>query len=108
MHHQVQEFPLDRKDQAVEAALAKLREKHLSVDESLAVTEFLSRVQPAEAYPVLVKLDKVNTWGAAWSQEPHPDRRRRAIPHLRRLGKALTILLTRPWCGIFSNMLPGR
>ena len=92
VHHQVQEFLFDRKDQAVEAALAKLREKHLSVDESLAVTEFLSRVQPAEAYPVLVKLlDKVNTWEeqlvVARSLIQTGDAR--AIPHLRRLGKAL-------------------
>ena len=92
LYLQVLEFLLNYKEEAAEAAAAKLKGERLSVEEALAVTDFLSRVRPAEVYPVLVRLlDKVDTWDEqlAVARSLIQTGDVRAVPHLRRLGTAL-------------------
>jgi len=89
---QVLEFLLDHREEAAEAAADKLKGDYLSVEEALALTDFLSRVRPGEVYPVLIKLlDKVTTWDEqlAVARSLIQTGDIRAIPHLRKLGMAL-------------------
>ncbi len=105
LYIQILEFLLNHKDEAAEAAAAKLKGEHLSVDEALALTDFLSRVRPGEVYPILVKLlDKVATWDEqlAVARSLIQTGDVRAIPHLRRLG---TTLVDSPYRRIVQEFL---
>ncbi len=84
---------VDQADVALEMALAKLKEAELSVEEALALIDFLTQVQPSRVYPALVSLlDKAESWEEkmAVARGLLQTGDTRAIPHLRRLGASMS------------------
>ncbi len=96
---------VSREQEAVEAALTKLKMEEMDVQDSLAIIDFLTRVRPAMAYPALVSLvDAAVTWEEklALARSFLQTGDARAIPHLRRLGLSLS---NSPYGGLVKEFL---
>ena len=94
-----------RECEVVTIALAKLKEDELAIGEALAMIDFLARFHPTEVYPALVNLlDRAVTWEEKLAVARGLLRTgdARAVPHLRRLGAALS---NSPYGGLLKEYL---
>ena len=105
LYTRVMELLVNLEQEAVEEAVSRLKEDAISVQDALAIVDFLARIRPALVYPALVNLlDKAATWeeklSVARSLLQTGDAR--AIPHLRRLGVSLS---GSPYGGLVKEFL---
>ena len=105
LYTHVMELLVNLEQEAVEEAVSRLKEDAISVQDALAIVDFLARIRPALVYPALVNLlDKAATWeeklSVARSLLQTGDAR--AIPHLRRLGVSLS---GSPYGGLVKEFL---